>query len=292
MRSSHLAKNANENLQFLLYPHEAITRSPIVPSLKPLELYESSADFSFLSTLNTIWMSYLSTLNTLLTSTTSRYTSLRRTLLTTSEDDSAIDDPESSHVSRVLRAYYTEKGRPFPAWLGPDPRSAPSSLESSRLGSLRGGQRVDTSLSRGNSGAGLSDLWADSPGGAQGRAEDAPSSLRRGLGGRNMGPRTESQQPQQENLRARPLPSQRAGSYQPQSQAFPQQQQGLQPGRAASPVPPGSSGGSVQERLKARLGGGSLRANSNSPVESRYDGGGSGGNPYEDRGGRARGAGR
>ncbi len=238
-------------------------------------------------------MSYLSTLNTLLTSTTSRYNSLRHTLLTTSEDDSSIDDPESSHVSRVLRAYYTEKGRPFPAWLGPDPRSS-SSLsqgpESSRLGSLRGGQRVDTSLSRGNSGAGLSDLWADSPGGAQGKGDEAPSSLRRGLGGRNMGSRTQSQRPQQESLSVRPLPSQRAGSYQVQNQAIQQQQQGLQPARTASPIPPGSSGGSVQERLKARLGGGSLRSTTSSPVEERagrYDqrgrGGGSGGNPYEGR---------
>lgn len=235
-------------------------------------------------------MSYLSTLNTLLTSTTSRYTSLRRTLLTTSEDDSSIDDPESSHVSRVLRAYYTEKGRPFPAWLGPDPRSTSSSsqgFETGRLGSLRGGQRVDTNLSRGNSSAGLSDLFADSPGAAPGRPEEAPTSLRRGLGGRNMGPRTQSLQPQQESLSVRPLPSQRAGSYQTQNQLFQQQQQGLLPARTASPVPPGSSGGSVQERLKARLGGGSLRGSSSLSVEERgkYDFGEAGGNPYVERGG-------
>ena len=227
-------------------------------------------------------MSYLSTLNTLLTSTTSRYTSLRRTLLTTSEDDSSIDDPESSHVSRVLRAYYTEKGRPFPAWLGPDPRSTSSSsqgFETGRLGSLRGGQRADTNLSRGNSSAGLSELFTDSPGAAPGRSEEAPISLRRGLGGRNIGPRTQSQQPQQEGLSVRPLPSQRAGSYQTQNQAL-QQQQGLQPTRTARPGRPGACGGCGQVWLKGWLGGGSLRGSSTSSA---------GGNPYEERaGGRYR----
>lgn len=248
-------------------------------------------------------MSYLTNL---LTSTTSRYTSLRRTLLSSSsEDDSSVDDPEDSHVSRVLRAYYTEKGRSFPAWLGAGPRAQQQQqgFETSRLGSLRG--QKDTGGGRG-SGAGLSDLWSDSPGPVRG--EETPGSLRRGgLGAGRMAPRAHSQQPQQhrdEGLSARPLPSQRAGSYQTQNQGFaPSQAQGL--GRNMSPVPPSSSGsGSVQERLKARLGGGRLTPAPNSPsgeVGNRFDDRGGGGymtrgerppaagNPYFDGGGRGRG---
>lgn len=216
-------------------------------------------------------MSYLGTLNSLLTSTTTRYASLRRNLTSTSEDDSHITDPDDSHVSRVLRAYYTEKGRPFPAWLGTDPREAaraqqkenPYALTSSSrpMGSLRGGPRGDDAGQGQGQGRGLSDLWSgDSPGaGAGGLSqveERGSSSLRRApLGGRRLGaqvPQQQQQQQQQESLNVRPLPSQRAGSYQMQNQAYAQQQQHEGTG---SPGPtPGSSGGSAQERLKARLG--------------------------------------
>ncbi|KAL8710101.1 MAG: hypothetical protein Q9225_007341, partial [Loekoesia sp. 1 TL-2023] len=69
--------------------------------------------------------SYIPSLSHLVTTTTSRYTSALRQRITTStseSDDQYIDNPDASHVSRVLRAYYKEKGQPLPAWLGVDPR--------------------------------------------------------------------------------------------------------------------------------------------------------------------------
>lgn len=233
-------------------------------------------------------MSYLGTLNSLLTSTTSRYASLRRNLTSTSEDDSNITDPDDSHVSRVLRAYYTEKGRPFPAWLGTDPREAaraqqktenPYVTSSSRpMGSLRGqsSNMHDAPAERPGQGRGLSDLWSDSPGQEERGGGSTSSSLRRGpLGGRRMG--AQQTQQQQESLNVRPLPSQRAGSYQTaQNQAYAQQQQqqqirGVGDGRNASPGPEISGReGSAQERLKARLGRGSS-------MGSQASGGGGGG---------------
>lgn len=215
-------------------------------------------------------MSYLGTLNSLLTSTTSRYASLRRNLTSTSEDDSNISDPEDSHVSRVLRAYYTEKGRPFPAWLGTDPREAARAQQkenpyvtSRPIGSLRGNSNTSDAAERPAQGRGLSDLWSDSPASSGGQSPvEERGSLRRGpLGGRRLGmpPQPQQQQQQQDSLNVRPLPSQRAGSYQTQNPAYAQQQQRGDGRNTGSPgPPPGSSGsGSAQERLKARLGRGS-----------------------------------
>ena len=251
----------------------------------------------------------MNTLNSLLSTTTSRYTSLRRQLLSSSsEDDSQVDDPDSSHVSKVLRAYYTEKGRPFPPWLPPDPKAREQQQSqtsfASSAGSLRGssgrtsGGPVAGAGARG-SGGGLGDLWADSSAPVQAPQENG--SLRRGLAGARLGARTRTQDPQ-ESLAPRPLPSQRAGSYQTSMN-----QQGSSVGRTSSPVPPSSagSGGSVQERLKARLGGRGTpptlgRDRSEGSSGSYMDGGGSydgggggsygtggangggyGGNPYE-----------
>lgn len=256
-------------------------------------------------------MSYMNTLNSLLSTTTSRYTSLRRQLLSSSsEDDSQVEDPDSSHVSKVLRAYYTEKGRPFPPWLPPDPKarelqqpgqnSFASSASSLRAaGGRNSGGATPQAGSRG-SGGGLSDLWADNS--APVKTPQENGSLRRGLAGARLGPRTRTQDTQ--DLSApRPLPSQRAGSY----QTAVGQQGG---GRSASPVPPGSSGSgaSVQERLKARLGGratpttlgrerseesgGSYMDGSGDSggAGGRYSGGGTGGgyggNPYAATGGQ------
>ncbi|KAL9068393.1 MAG: hypothetical protein Q9161_006230 [Pseudevernia consocians] len=242
-------------------------------------------------------MSYLGTLNSLLTSTTSRYASLRRNLTSTSEDDSNITDPSDSHVSRVLRAYYTEKGRPFPAWLGTDPRDAARAQQKENpyvttrpMGSLRGNSSTSdpaAATERPGQGRGLSDLWSDAPGsgsGAQSPVEER-ASLRRGpLGGRRLGA---PPQPQPESRNVRPLPSQRAGSYQTQNPAFAQQQQQQQQqqqfrgegrGPSGPGSPPGSAGGgSAQERLKARLGRGS---------STRSEGGGG-----EERGGQRQGQG-
>ncbi|WPH01100.1 Hypothetical protein R9X50_00393500 [Acrodontium crateriforme] len=206
-------------------------------------------------------------LSNLLTHTTSRYNSLRRTLLSNEDDGDTEDD---SHISRVLRAYYVEKGRPFPPWLPPDPndrRNLPLQQQQpygqapggyytsaggrSQLGNVQQQNAVGSRSS-------LSDLWDPQPVAAP--APTQPTSLRsaRRPGG------TPSNGPGAPNTlappQARPLPSQRVGSYQSVNSQ--------QRYSAAEPSPPGSSsglpgGGTAQDRLKARLWGGR-----NSPVPS------------------------
>ena len=239
-------------------------------------------------------------LNNLLTTTTSRYNSLRRQLLSDEADGDTEDD---SHISRVLRAYYTEKGRPFPQWLPPDPKApqaAPPHMSSGR----QYGQMGPPQMGRGGGGGGggLSDLW-DTP--AQPQHQE-PLSLRRaqGRGGGGRRPMGDSLTPEPQSA-GRPLPSQRTGSYQ-SGPSF----------RPAEPSPPASSasGVSAQERLKARLWGGrstspaqSASSSQNgspvttpgapgmrSPFGRPADGGGGGGGggqgraPYPDDGGGAR----
>jgi hypothetical protein len=184
-------------------------------------------------------------LNNLLTTTTSRYNSLRRQLLSDEADGDTEDD---SHMSRVLRAYYTEKGRPFPQWLPPDPKApqaAPPHMVSSS--GRQYGQMGRGAGGGGGGGAGgaLSDLW-DTP--SQPHQQQEPLSLRRaqGRGGGGRRPMGDSLTPEPQSA-GRPLPSQRAGSYQ-SGPSF----------RPAEPSPPPSagSGATAQERLKARLWGG------------------------------------
>ncbi|KAF2491275.1 hypothetical protein BU16DRAFT_529832 [Lophium mytilinum] len=194
-------------------------------------------------------------LSNLLTTTTSRYTSLRRNLLDSEGDGDTEDD---SHISRVLRAYYIEKGRPFPPWLPPDPKTpqqAPTQFVSS-LGRQPGQQPV---MGRGG---GLSGLWDESP--QQPPPQQEPLSLRRaqgrGGGGRGMPgrPGAVESYSAESQLAPRPLPSQRAGSYQPAS-AF------GRPAAEPSPPPSSGSGATAQERLKQRLWG---SGRSNSPLQS------------------------
>lgn len=231
-------------------------------------------------------MSYFSTL---LTSTTSRYASFRRTLLSSSsEDDSSIDDPENSHVSRVLRAYYTEKGRPFPAWLGPDPRAIATTQPPQRgfVGSASSSLRGQNSNITGtrNTGGGLGELWADKPAGEKPQDEQS-GSLRRGLGqrpgmrGSGSGGQQHHNSHSGETTTVRQLPSQRAGSYQTTQNPYGQHEQSGQGSNTSLPSSQSSAvgGGSVQERLKARLG--SRSAGTPSPPLSR-DGAGVGGRPY------------
>lgn len=186
-------------------------------------------------------------LSSILSTTSSRYNSLRRTLLSDEADGDTEDD---THICRVLRAYYTEKGRPFPPWLPPDPKAPqryPAAVKSTRSS---GGTQ------RGSGAGGLSDLW-ESP--QQASAEENMS-LRRG--GQGRAPAKDAlQRPgpsdvynsrlldQQSGPTGRPLPSQRVGSYQNQLA----QQQSLRSESNASPAPSTSSGTSAQERLKARL---------------------------------------
>jgi hypothetical protein len=184
-------------------------------------------------------------MSNILTNTTSRYNNLRRQLLDGETDGDTEDD---SHISRVLRAYYTEKGRPFPPWLPPDPKApqpAPAQFASSS------GRQQGQAPPMGGRGGGLSDLW-DNP--QQQQQPQEPLSLRRGPGARGGGGRPlqgrtgmgNSLTPEPQ-VQGRPLPSQRAGSYQSNLSA------GGRPTTDASPPPSAGGGSTAQERLKARL---------------------------------------
>ncbi|KAF4303870.1 major facilitator superfamily transporter sugar protein [Botryosphaeria dothidea] len=177
-------------------------------------------------------------LSNLLTTTTSRYNSLRRNLLDNEADGDTEDD---SHIARVLRAYYQEKGRPFPPWLPADPR-APSPAPTQQFVRSTGPQAMQPPGSRG----GLSDLW-DPP--SSQTPPPQPGSLRSRApprGGPGAGRGGFLQPEPSQGGGGRPLPSQRAGSYQ---SSF---SQGSRP--SFDSQPPGSAGsGSAQDRLKARL---------------------------------------
>ncbi|KAG5913060.1 hypothetical protein E4U42_001517, partial [Claviceps africana] len=56
----------------------------------------------------------------ILTRTTSQISSLRSTLLSSEQDGDTDDD---THVCRVLRNYYADKGRALPPWLPADPKA-------------------------------------------------------------------------------------------------------------------------------------------------------------------------
>jgi hypothetical protein len=199
---------------------------------------------------------------------------LRKALTTNSEQDDP-ENEDASHVSNVLRAYYTEKGRPFPSWLPPDPKKPSVALppqqsnQYGQFGNNYGGYGVNqygntqqpVSRNSGGRGAGLSDLWDTGP--AQPAPVPVPRSLRtrperpvpqsllqsRDSAGSSGSPTpAPSQSPQST---ARLLPSQRAGSYQASIQNM---------------SSPGAAGAGSRDRLRARLqAGGSGR---NSPTQS------------------------
>lgn len=192
----------------------------------------------------------------------SRIGALRKALTKDSEED----DPENedcSHVSNVLRAYYTENGRPFPDWLPADPKRPAAQIvppvqynqvnQYAGYGATQYGNQAPHS--RGGSGGrgGLSDLWDPSP--SQAPQQPQPQSLRTARptpqslrssdstgSGRGMIPA-----PSQSGPTPRPLPSQRSGSYQMTQNAA-------------------VGGLSSRDRLRARVqgGGGSGR---NSPAQ-------------------------
>jgi hypothetical protein len=250
----------------------------------------------------------------ILTTTTTKYNTLKRQLISSEADGDTEDD---SHIARALRAYYTEKGKQFPEWLPPDPKAPPlppptqfvssSSTNISQQGyagqppqqqQAAGGGRW------GRQGGGLSDLWGD---GNRNSAPAAPDSLRQRPGmvasnSAGSAPMTTQagrfgsasrfdnapQEPQ-----SRPLPSQRAGSYQSQSAGY------GGGSRFDTASPPLSSSGTAQDRLKARLWGGGRTAspppsnastpsvgssNSRNPYDSVGSAGSGGRNPYADQG--------
>ncbi|KAL1306413.1 hypothetical protein AAFC00_005118 [Neodothiora populina] len=221
-------------------------------------------------------------LSNILTNTTSKYNTLRANL-TSSETDG--DTEDDSHISRVLRAYYTEKGRSLPTWLPPDPKhqsrtntltsqpSFSSSLRGHSSGSnnsaMQGGSvgRAGAAGAAGQGRGGLSDLWdpPQAPAGQaqpRGGAAGQPLSLRRQAADRSGGsaglqPNGGAGQPSTSTRGL--LPSQRAGSY--QNVVNQQQAQGggyerpsqLQSSPSTNSVGSAAGGGTAQERLKARL---------------------------------------
>lgn len=188
-------------------------------------------------------------LSNLLTQTTSRYNNIRRTLLSSEDDGDTEDD---SHISRVLRAYYTEKGRPFPPWLPPDPNDRRAmtpqpyaQTNSGYFNSTSSKSQYAPIQNQAGQRSSLSDLW--DPPAQQSAAPMQPQSLRNA-----RRPLTASPQPTSNTsggLAPRPLPSQRVGSY--------QTAQSQQPSRPSFESMPSSSQGTAQDRLKARLWGGS-----------------------------------
>ncbi|KAI0389881.1 Sec1-binding region of Mso1-domain-containing protein [Xylariaceae sp. FL0594] len=224
--------------------------------------------------------------NNIVGATTSKISNLQRSYFSGEADGDTEDD---THVCRVLRSYYTEKGRPFPSWLPPDPKGPPPATavysQPSQMGSRYGG------LGQQQQGGSLSSLWDNNNNNNNAASQpQEPQSLRRGRGpmrssdGRNSPFRnSDPMAAGGGDMQARPpLPSQRAGSY---------QTQGL-PGRGPTP-PTGSGGGSAQERLKQRIFGGSKTASPapsgpfnpppQPPGSSSSRGAARGGGSYEDR---------
>jgi hypothetical protein len=182
----------------------------------------------------------------------SKYNTLRRQLIANDADGDTEDD---SHISRVLRAYYTEKGRPFPDWLPPDPKAPPPQVVAPVSLQQQGGYGGYGGGGRQPGGGGrLGDLW-DGPGAGQ-QAQPA-GSLRRGGGV------PERQGPPGGGRFADLYGDNKGGAASPgYAQQVPQQPSpGFRvPGgreQVASPAPSGASGSTAKDMLKARLWGNS-----------------------------------
>ncbi|KAI9934037.1 hypothetical protein ASPWEDRAFT_322074 [Aspergillus wentii DTO 134E9] len=203
-----------------------------------------------------------------------RLTSLRRAITLGDEADDP-DHEDCSHISNVLRAYYTEKGRPYPAWLPADPKAPappPSRIVATTQIQPSAQGQTPAIVTTGGRG-GLGDLWGDS-GSAQPPTSQT-ASLRRGraagapLSATHSAPVMPSTKQQMSSSSGpspmlhpdgpRPLPSQRAGSMQ------------------SAPQPPSlNRATSAQERLRQRLHGG----RSPSPSQSQSPGSSRAGSPF------------
>lgn len=215
--------------------------------------------------------SYLASLasSTTISNLGTRLNSLRRAITSGDEKDDP-DNEDSSHISNVLRAYYTEKGRPFPEWLPPDPKApVPQPRLVATQASFQQGNASAYSQPQAQytgRGGGLGDLWGES-GPAQ-PLQSQTTSLRSRGGSRtpvaaignnnNNSLRSEhhhSQTPSPNSVSRRPLPSQRGESYQSSRSSSGLSDRGA------------SSGGSASERLRARLQGGLGSSQQNLPPE-------------------------
>ncbi|PHH68162.1 hypothetical protein CDD80_212 [Ophiocordyceps camponoti-rufipedis] len=179
--------------------------------------------------------------SSILTKTTSHISSLRATLLSSDADG---DDDDDTHVCRVLRNYYADKGRPLPSWLPPDPKApAPVAAPAPTQQVAPVGSRYGVPQSQSQPGGGLSSLW-DS-GGQQQQQQQRQQQQQQQRGGSAGNP---SLGPPRPNLGA-----QRAGSYQAGGTAsssaqdrLRQRMRGTGPGRTASPQ--GQNGFAPPER--------------------------------------------
>ncbi|KAL2871356.1 uncharacterized protein BJX67DRAFT_342065 [Aspergillus lucknowensis] len=173
-----------------------------------------------------------------------RLTSLRRAITSGDEADDP-DNEDCSHISNVLRAYYIEKGRPFPQWLPPDPKER-SHAPSRTLATAT----VSPSHSMSGRGGGLGDLWGDA-----GAAAPSPqtTSLRRGRGqpGSNQSLPSQSSSISSQSPSASTSSLHRAGQRPPLGQHSGSYQSVT--GASSSPLEKATS---AQERLRARLHGG------------------------------------
>ncbi|KAI6251143.1 hypothetical protein HI914_00615 [Erysiphe necator] len=187
----------------------------------------------------------------LLTTTTARVASLRQNLLSTEDDGETEDD---THLCRVLRSYYTENDRPFPAWLPPDPKAAPpvssqSTNAQSNIGSKYGGIGSQNSAS-----TSFASLF--STGNEQPTTQETPN-LRQGRGQSRM--KQEANSGEKSNfysrvnsgmdsskVQSRPLPSAMAGSYQTANAGFKGNSQSSQ-----SQINPSGRPMTAKDRLKS-----------------------------------------
>lgn len=203
-------------------------------------------------------------LSNLLTTTTSRYASLKSLLPTNSEQDG--DTEDDTHICRVLRAYYIEKGRPFPPWLPPDPKAPQPVIQPVYTGPPVGAGYGN--LQNAGTASKLGSLWDNQPAPPP---ANGPQSLRAGRTGVTSNalrsgrpdPYSRSQQSNtysEPAVQARPLPSQRAGSH----QAAGRTDNSLARTGSGSSVGSGTGTGSAQDRLKARLWGAAKSAQSSS----------------------------
>ena len=191
-----------------------------------------------------------------------RLTSLRRAITSGEEYDDP-DNEDCSHVSNVLRAYYAEKGRPFPPWLPPDPKGPPPAparvIATSQLNAQSGYAQPSglgsPAVASGRPGGGLSELWGDSAPSSPQLAGPQTSSLRTR---RPAAPSPSTSQlsvshlsPRAPSPSGRPVIGNRSGSAHSST--------------GTSPRPSmDSSAPSAQERLRARLQGGSRPSSSTS----------------------------
>ncbi|RDL35251.1 uncharacterized protein BP5553_07182 [Venustampulla echinocandica] len=207
--------------------------------------------------------------SSLLTTTTSRVASIRQNLL---QNESDGDSEYETHIARVLRNYYTEKGRPFPRELNLlPPGEAQPIYAQTNVGAGYGG--FQNSSGGGGGATELSSLWAPPPQQQQDPQGGQPQnqSLRQGRAAASLrgrqNPFTKQQAPEPQ-VQARPLPSQSSYSSQNTS-ANPY---------SRNDTPPGSSQGlrSAKDRLKQGVG---LRPQNRSDVPGSI-GAGSRGNSY------------